>query len=62
MQAALYTIKWNTTHAVDRIGDSGSSSWTRHTRVYGGGGVCLACATVEGGGFYGARVRPEDKR
>ncbi|KAI3391756.1 hypothetical protein diail_6828 [Diaporthe ilicicola] len=38
------------------------SSWTRHTRVYGGGGVCLACAAAGGGGFYGARVRPEDKR
>lgn len=40
----------------------GGSSWTRHTRVYGGGGVCLACAAAGGGGFYGARVRPEDKR
>ncbi|KAJ0109137.1 hypothetical protein J7T55_002329 [Diaporthe amygdali] len=39
-----------------------SASWTRHTRVYGGGGVCLACAAAGGGGFYGARVRPEDKR
>lgn len=39
--------------------------WRRHTRVYGGG-ICLACATVGGrggvGGYYGARVRPEDKR
>lgn len=37
--------------------------WKRHTRVYGGG-VCLACATARGGGggYYGARVRPEDKR
>lgn len=37
--------------------------WKRHTRVYGGG-VCLACATAGegGGGYYGARVRPEDMR
>lgn len=48
--------------AADAYGHSGGSSWTRHTRVYGGGGVCLACAAAGGGGFYGARVRPEDKR
>jgi hypothetical protein len=30
--------------------------------VYGGGGVCLTCAAAGGSGFYGARVRPEDKR
>ncbi|KAG8168910.1 hypothetical protein KVR01_001659 [Diaporthe batatas] len=41
---------------------TGGSSWTRHTRVYGGSGACLACAAAGGGGFYGARVRPEDKR
>lgn len=35
--------------------------WQRHTRVYGGG-ICLACAATRGGGYYGARVRPEDKR
>lgn len=48
--------------AAGAFGHSGGSSWTRHTRVYGGGGVCLACAAAGGGGFYGARVRPEDKR
>lgn len=48
--------------ATEAFGHSGGSSWTRHTRVYGGGGVCLACAAAGGGGFYGARVRPEDKR
>lgn len=37
------------------------ADWKRHTRVYEGG-VCLACAAAEDGGFYGARVRPEDKR
>lgn len=38
------------------------ASWSRHTRVYGGG-VCLACAAAAGdGGFYGDSVRPEDKR
>lgn len=44
--------------------DNPRASWTRHTRVYGGG-VCLACAAAgggEGGGFYGDSVRPEDKR
>lgn len=42
--------------------DNSSASWQRHTRVYGGG-VCLACAAAAGdGGFYGARVRPEDRR
>lgn len=44
------------------FGHADGGSWTRHTRVYGGGGVCLACAAAGGGGFYGARVRPEDKR
>lgn len=48
--------------STEAFGHSGGSSWTRHTRVYGGGGVCLACAAAGGGGFYGARVRPEDKR
>ena len=48
--------------AADSSSHAGGSSWTRHTRVYGGGGVCLACAAAGGGGFYGARVRPEDKR
>lgn len=37
------------------------AGWKRHTRVYGGG-VCLACAEAVDGGFYGSRVRPEDKR
>lgn len=46
--------------AVDVMDDS-VAGWKRHTRVYGGG-VCLACAAAGGGGFYGARVRPEDKR
>ncbi|ROV88330.1 hypothetical protein VSDG_09416 [Cytospora chrysosperma] len=41
--------------------DDSAAGWKRHTRVYGGG-VCLACAAAGGGGFYGARVRPEDKR
>lgn len=48
--------------AADTSAHTGGSSWTRHTRVYGGSGVCLACAAAGGGGFYGARVRPEDKR
>ncbi|KAL1868083.1 hypothetical protein Daus18300_006064 [Diaporthe australafricana] len=47
--------------AADTFNHCGAS-FTRHTRVYGGGGVCLACAAAGGGGFYGARVRPEDKR
>lgn len=42
-------------------GTDSSSGWKRHTRVYEGG-VCLACAAAEEGGFYGTRVRPEDKR
>lgn len=43
--------------------ESPGSSWTRHTRVFGGG-VCLACAAAAAGegGFYGDSVRPEDKR
>lgn len=42
--------------------DHPGASWSRHTRVYGGG-VCLACAAAAGdGGFYGDSVRPEDKR
>lgn len=44
--------------------DDAGAGWKRHTRVYGGG-VCLACLESEGkegGGFYGANVRPEDKR
>lgn len=47
----------------DAIGvpDDSGTGWKRHTRVYDGG-VCLACAAAGGGGFYGARVRPEDKR
>lgn len=47
--------------AADALNHCGAS-WTRHTRVYGGGGVCLACSAAGGGGFYGSRVRPEDKR
>ncbi|POS68772.1 hypothetical protein DHEL01_v212833 [Diaporthe helianthi] len=47
--------------AADTSAHTVGSSWTRHTRVYGGGGACLACAAAGGGGFYGARVRPEDK-
>lgn len=42
-------------------GTDSHSGWKRHTRVYEGG-VCLACAAAEEGGFYGTRVRPEDKR
>lgn len=40
-----------------------SHIWKRHTRVYGSG-VCLACLqSGDGeGGFYGANVRPEDRR
>lgn len=48
--------------AADPSTYTGGGSWTRHTRVYGGSGACLACAAAGGGGFYGARVRPEDKR
>lgn len=43
--------------------DSKGISWTRHTRVYGGG-VCFACAASGGGhgkgGFYGPNVPPEE--
>ncbi|KAI1849529.1 hypothetical protein JX265_013644 [Neoarthrinium moseri] len=43
------------------IDDTGVG-WKRHTRVYGGG-VCLACLAAGGEeGFYGDRVRPEEKR
>ena len=55
-------------HEVDAHGqlvsvrNSDGVSWTRHTRVYGGG-VCLACAAAgREGGFYGANVRPEEMR
>lgn len=58
-------------HGEMRIGGSAAyqaaeklpaGGWKRHTRVYGGG-ICLACAEASGGGgYYGARVRPEDKR
>ncbi|KAM0809204.1 hypothetical protein AB5N19_09547 [Seiridium cardinale] len=56
-------------HAIDVKGeiisvlDDSGAGWKRHTRVYGGG-VCLACmASADGeGGFYGDRVRPEEKR
>ncbi|KAI0133984.1 hypothetical protein BJ170DRAFT_590981 [Xylariales sp. AK1849] len=42
--------------------DDSGAGWKRHTRVYGGG-VCLACLASDGeGGFYGHRVRPEEKR
>lgn len=42
--------------------DDSGADWRRHTRVYGGG-VCLACLASGGeGGFYGDRVRPEEKR
>ena len=42
--------------------DSTGASWTRHTRVYGGG-VCLACLASGGeGGFYGPTVPLEDRR
>lgn len=42
--------------------DDSGAGWKRHTRVYGGG-VCLACiAAGGGGGFYGDKVRPEDRR
>jgi hypothetical protein len=42
--------------------DDSGAGWKRHTRVYGGG-VCLACAAAGGeGGFYGEKVRPEEKR
>ncbi|KAH8671633.1 hypothetical protein BX600DRAFT_434732 [Xylariales sp. PMI_506] len=42
--------------------DDSGAGWKRHTRVYGGG-VCLACmAAGSEGGFYGDRVRPEEKR
>lgn len=42
--------------------DSTGASWTRHTRVYGGG-VCLACLASGGeGGFYGPKVPLKDRR
>lgn len=42
--------------------DSTGASWTRHTRVYGGG-VCLACLAAGGeGGFYGPKVPLKDRR
>lgn len=43
--------------------DGSGAGWKRHTRVYGGG-ACLACMASPDreGGFYGARVRPEEKR
>ncbi|KAL2758274.1 hypothetical protein ACRALDRAFT_2040503 [Sodiomyces alcalophilus JCM 7366] len=44
--------------------DDSGAGWKRHTRIYGGG-VCLACAAAANdgqGGFYGANVRPEDRR
>lgn len=47
------------------VDDATGAGWTRHTRVYGGG-VCLACVAAASagvpGGFYGDRVRPEDRR
>lgn len=49
---------------VARSHEGPGASWTRHTRVYGGG-VCLACAAAAAageGGFYGDSVRPEDRR
>lgn len=47
-------------HHHEKVQES-AADWKRHTRVYGGG-VCLACAAAEDGGFYGPRVRPEDRR
>ncbi|ETS81160.1 hypothetical protein PFICI_06162 [Pestalotiopsis fici W106-1] len=43
--------------------DDSGAGWRRHTRVYGGG-VCLAClaSSDREGGFYGDRVRPEERR
>ncbi|ORY68956.1 uncharacterized protein BCR38DRAFT_406833 [Pseudomassariella vexata] len=42
--------------------DDAGAGWKRHTRVYSGG-VCLACQASGGeGGFYGDRVRPEERR
>ncbi|KAM7218428.1 hypothetical protein V8F06_006192 [Rhypophila decipiens] len=42
--------------------DDAGHSWTRHTRVYGGG-ACLACIGAGGeGGFYGDKVPLEDRR
>jgi len=41
--------------------DESGAGWKRHTRVYGGG-VCLACMASGGGGFYGDKVPPEDRR
>lgn len=49
---------WNQTSVQE---SDNSMDWRRHTRVHGGG-VCMACATAEDGGFYGPRVRPEDRR
>lgn len=51
----------NNNHNHSNNNNSSSAGWRRHTRVYGGG-VCLACAAGADGGFYGTRVRPEDKR
>ncbi|KAL2269216.1 hypothetical protein VTJ83DRAFT_4062 [Remersonia thermophila] len=48
--------------------DGSGHGWTRHTRVYGGGGPCLACAAARqrdgdsAGGVYGATVPLEDRR
>ncbi|KAL1844201.1 hypothetical protein VTJ49DRAFT_3857 [Mycothermus thermophilus] len=48
--------------------DGSGNGWTRHTRVYGGGGPCLACAAARArdgdmaGGFYGDTVPLEDRR
>ena len=43
------------------VTDDAGHGWKRHTRVYGGG-VCLACAAAEQGGFYGDKVPLEDRR
>ncbi|KAK3986755.1 hypothetical protein QBC44DRAFT_247501 [Cladorrhinum sp. PSN332] len=43
--------------------DEEGHGWKRHTRVYGGGGSCLACLSSEDqGGFYGDKVPLSDRR
>ncbi|KAK4164354.1 hypothetical protein QBC43DRAFT_49934 [Cladorrhinum sp. PSN259] len=43
--------------------DAEGHGWKRHTRVYGGGGPCLACLSSEDqGGFYGDKVPLSDRR
>jgi hypothetical protein len=59
---AFHTNEVDVTGEIVSVMDDSEAGWKRHTRVYGGG-VCLACLASNGeGGFYGDRVRPEEKR